>query len=240
LDTRFCRASWLWPVWASLLVAQVIGPPAARGAAGSARDASRAAPVELRLPADIVYGLVVGSDSAVVFSHQTHVAFAGNRCTGCHSRPFPMLRRAPAPDHHEMNSGAGCGLCHDGKRAFGVRDSGECGTCHTGTRALRKNAAGARDQAGAAARRLPGPHVYPRSESSPGRVTFRHEPHLAGAGGCAGCHPKPFPMISAPARPEGGMHERAACGACHDGKKAFAAADPDACSRCHLDPGARP
>jgi c(7)-type cytochrome triheme protein len=219
---------------------QLIDPAAATSDTRSARDSSRAAPIELRLPADIVYSLVVGSDSAVVFSHQTHVAFAGNRCTGCHARPFPMLRRGPAQDHLDMNAGGGCGMCHDGKKAFGVLDSGECRTCHSGTRVPRGTAAGSRNQAGAAARRLPGPHAYPRSESSPGIVTFRHEPHLIGVGGCAGCHPKPFKFVSVPPRPDGGMHERTACGACHDGKKAFAAADPAACSRCHVEAGGRP
>ena len=53
-------------------------------------------------------------------------------------------------------------------------------------------------------------------------------------------HPKPFKMTSAPALPGGGMHERAACGACHDGKKAFAADDPETCTRCHVEGGAKP
>jgi c(7)-type cytochrome triheme protein len=232
LDTRSCRVLCSWPVWAGLLAVQLIDPATAMSAARNARDSSRTAPIELRLPADIVYSLVVGSDSAAIFSHQTHVAFAGNRCTGCHPRPFPMLRRAPAPNHRDMNAGCGCGMCHDGKQAFGVLDSTKCHTCHSGTLMHRR--------AGAGARRVPGPRAYPRGESSPGSVTFRHEPHLVGAGGCARCHPQPFKTISVPPRPDGGMHERAACGACHDGKKAFAADDPDACSRCHVEAGARP
>lgn len=242
MDTRSYRVRGFRPVWAGLLAVQLIDPAAAMSAARSARDSSRAAPIELRLPADIVYGLVVGLDSAAVFSHQTHVAFAGNRCTGCHPRPFPMLRRAPAPRHLDMNAGGGCGMCHDGKEAFGVQDSGGCRTCHSGTGAPRMaaTAAPAAGKVAPGGRRVPGPHTYPRSGASPGSVTFRHEPHLRGAGGCAGCHPKPFEMASAPPRPGGGMHERAACGACHDGKTAFAADDPDACSRCHVEAGARP
>ncbi len=234
-----CRILRAWCAWAVLLAAQFMGPAVAPGAERGARDSARVAPAALRLPADIVYDFVVGSDSAVVFSHQSHVAFAGNRCTGCHLRPFPILRRGPAQAHRDMNAGGGCGMCHDGKQAFGVLDSGKCRTCHTGP-LPGLTAAGARDLAGTAARRLPGPHAYPASDASPGVVTFRHEPHLLGAGGCARCHPKPFKMTFTSPRPGGGMHERAACGACHDGKQAFAAADPDACSRCHAEPGARP
>jgi c(7)-type cytochrome triheme protein len=129
-----------------------------------------------------------------------------------------------------MNAGGGCGMCHDGKQAFGVLDSDKCRTCHNG----------ARGQAGGAARVLPAPHAYPRSEASPGVVTFRHEPHVVGLGGCARCHPRPFKTAFRPPRPGGAMHERALCGACHDGKKAFAASDPGSCSRCHVEAGARP
>ena len=240
MESSHRRALLCRPLWAGLVVAQLVGPAVVLGAPRGARDSSRVDPIELRLPADIAYGLVAGSDSAVVFSHRTHVAFAGNRCTGCHSRPFPMLRRGPAQRHQEMNAGGGCGMCHDGKQAFGVRDPARCGTCHSGSQASRGAAAGATDRAGGAARRLPGPRAYPRGESSPGSVTFRHETHLAGTGGCAGCHPKPFKTAFAPPRPGGGMHEPAACGACHDGKRAFAADDPDACSRCHVEAGARP
>lgn len=240
MNTRSCGVLCSWPIWLGLLAIAFIDPVAVACAAGGARDSSRKVTIELRLPADIVYSFVVGSDSAVVFSHKTHVAFAGNRCTGCHARPFPMLRRGPAQVHRDMDAGAGCGMCHDGKQAFGVLDSDECRTCHSGAQVPRTTAAGARGSAGGMARRLPGPHAYPRGESSPGTVTFRHEPHLVGAGGCAGCHPKPFKFISVPPLPDGGMHERSACGSCHDGKKAFAAGDPDACSRCHVEPGARP
>jgi hypothetical protein len=47
-------------------------------------------------------------------------------------------------------------------------------------------------------------------------------------------------MASAPPLPGGGMHEKDACGGCHDGKKSFATDDPDACTRCHHENGAHP
>jgi c(7)-type cytochrome triheme protein len=221
------------PALLFLLGGLCVRPATATDAARGAPGVTAPARIEMRLPADIVYSAGVGVDSAVVFSHQTHVALAGNRCTGCHPRPFPMLRRAPEPVHRDLDAGKSCGLCHDGKRAFGVRDRSACRTCHAGTVARRAAASGAPSES--PARRVPRPHAYPRGEDSPGRVTFRHETHLRGGGGCTACHPKPFGMTSAPPRPGGGMHESAACGACHDGRKAFAAGDPETCSRCHVE-----
>jgi hypothetical protein len=36
------------------------------------------------------------------------------------------------------------------------------------------------------------------------------------------------------------MHEKAACGACHDGSTAFGAEDPAVCNRCHVETVAKP
>lgn len=210
---------------------------ASASAATVTRDSSSTAPaIEVRLPPDIMYSR---ADSAVFFSHRTHVMFAANRCTGCHPATFPMLKRGPVPNHREMNRGASCGLCHDGKQAFGVADTAACLTCHSGP---RKEAgavavkAGAEAGAATPAPRLPKPHIYPRSDDSPGRVTFRHQTHAGG--GCADCHPKPFKMVAAPPLPDFGMHEAGSCGACHDGGRAFATDDPETCARCHREEGA--
>jgi c(7)-type cytochrome triheme protein len=206
-------------------------------ASPAGQDSTRNTPdVALKLPADIVYDRATGSDSAVVFSHQTHVAAAENRCTGCHPQPFRMLTRGPSPTHAGMNAGRSCGACHDGKRAFGVRDASGCRTCHSG---IGGGTLAAGTPAGPATppRRLPDPHRYPPSADSPGPVTFRHATHMKGATGCGACHPRPFAMKAQSPLPGGGMHEAAACGACHDGKKAFAAGDADACGRCHVGAG---
>jgi c(7)-type cytochrome triheme protein len=228
------RLAWALP---ALLFAAVALGAAAPG------DSTRTAPaIELRLPADIVYQRTVGADSAVTFSHQTHVMLAGNRCTGCHPAAFHMLSRGPEPTHAAMNAGSSCGLCHDGRQAFGVRDTTACVTCHSGPRPEPVAEAGSDAPAGGAEApaRLPKPHTYPTSADSPGPVTFRHKTHAGDAAGCVTCHPKPFRMAATPPLPDGGMHERQACGACHDGKKTFAADDPESCSRCHRESGARP
>jgi len=212
-------------------------------AAPAPPDSSHSAPViDLRLPADIAYPHAGHPDSTVFFSHRSHVEFAGNLCTGCHPAAFRMLTRSPAPRHGDMNAGGSCGLCHDGKQAFGVRDTSACLSCHTGVGtepAAAAAASGGTDSA-AAALRLPKAHAYPPSADSPGPVTFRHKTHVKGASDCASCHPKPFRRSATPPLPNGGMHEAAACGACHDGKKSFATDDDNACSRCHRESGAKP
>lgn len=230
---RITRGAMWGAMAAALILTSFAGAPASRASG----NAPTGAPNTLKLPADLVYEREVGADSAVVFSHETHVAFEGNRCTGCHPRPFRMLSPSHRTGHGDMNAGGSCGTCHNGKQAFGVEDADACATCHSGRKAEAVAAAGPSTGAGTAPKgpKVPGPHVYPAADASPGRVTFRHANHLAA--GCAACHPKLFSMKPAPPRPEGGMHEASACGACHDGKKAFGAEDPDRCERCHAGGG---
>lgn len=210
-------------------------------------DTTRAAPaIEMRLPPDITYSRAGRADSAVVFSHATHVMLAENRCTGCHPAAFPMLKRGPTPSHGTMNAGGSCGLCHDGKQAFGVQDTSACGSCHTGVRKAATLAAAtgkpgdSTATTATAAARAPKPYTYPAGESSPGKVTFRHQTHTGGAKGCVACHPKPFRMAATAPLPDGGMHEAGSCGACHDGKQTFATDDDATCAKCHRESGAQP
>lgn len=207
---------------------------AASGAAAFASGGPAGGTPDLRLPADIVYAREGHADSSVTFSHRTHVMFAEGRCTACHPALFPMLQRGPVPSHRAMNSGSSCGRCHDRTHAFGTADTSACGTCHTGPPAARVAANPAAPTGAAAAPRLPKAHTYPHADS-PGPVTFRHETHAAG--GCAGCHPRPFKMVAAAPLPDFGMHGAGACGLCHDGGKSFATDDPEHCSRCHRENG---
>jgi c(7)-type cytochrome triheme protein len=87
-----------------------------------------AAVPEIRLPRDIVYAKAKDSPGPVVFSHETHVAIADNKCTGCHPAPFKMLKPVGRMVHDDMNAGRSCGVCHDGKTATGVQD--DCEHCH--------------------------------------------------------------------------------------------------------------
>lgn len=85
--------------------------------------------------------------------------------------------------------------------------------------------------------RLPQAYQFPRSEKSPGAVTFRHKTHVqSGAPDCSTCHPRLFKINQAGATANGApiqhavMKKGAQCGACHDGDKAFGLDD---CEQCH-------
>ena len=216
----------------ALAIAAQIAP-----AADSTSAVSSGSP-QLKLPAAIVYERVVKPDSAVVFRHETHVAFENNRCTGCHPRPFLLLKPTKRIAHNDMESGGSCGTCHDGKKAFGVTDPTACPVCHAGRPSPQMAAAASEPGAQSApVRKGPGPHAYPKGEDSPGKVTFRHESHMKGGTSCAACHPKPYGMKFKTPAPGGAMHEASSCGACHDGKKSFACDDVEACERCHKPGG---
>jgi len=63
----------------------------------------------------------------VRFDHATHLRDAAV-CSDCHRRLAPMSSGSVSVSKDEMLSGAGCGSCHDGSRAFGVDE--ECDRCH--------------------------------------------------------------------------------------------------------------
>lgn len=111
----------------SMAAASVAAVIAAVGLAAALALAAEPAP-PLRLPPDRVYEKAKDSPGPVVFSHQTHVAIADNKCTGCHPVPFRMLRPAARMTHDAMNAGHLCGACHDGKTASDVEES--CDHCH--------------------------------------------------------------------------------------------------------------
>lgn len=82
----------------------------------------------MRLPADVTYRGGEDSPGPVVFSHETHVAVADGRCTGCHPALFPILRPTGSVTHAEMEAGRKCGACHNGVDASGLDD--DCDNCH--------------------------------------------------------------------------------------------------------------
>ena len=226
-DRVISKSAWLPAMVVFIAFAGSSGAaPAAPGAAPTAPQPA------LKLPPNVSYELVVGPDRAVVFSHETHVALAGNRCTACHPQTFRILAPTTHIAHGEMDAGRSCGACHDGRQAFGVRDSSACSSCHTGRRAVSRSPSA---QETGVASRGPKPIVYSRSKASPGPVTFRHATHVEGLA-CAACHPRPFAMRVAEARATP-LHE--SCGGCHDGSKAFAIEDAESCARCHAAGGAR-
>jgi c(7)-type cytochrome triheme protein len=80
--------------------------------------------------------------------------------------------------------------------------------------------------------------VFPKHDGSLGPVTFSHDTHLdLNQPKCTTCHTQTFRILktyqaSTPAAATGqDMHGAQACGACHDGQKAFSV--NDGCTTCH-------
>ena len=90
--------------------------------------------------------------------------------------------------------------------------------------------------AGAQMPRLPRDRDLPRSADSPGTVTFSHAGHTGERADCTQCHPRLFPMtrttltMAASRNQHEEMNAGRLCGACHNGRAAFARDD---CSACH-------
>ncbi len=199
-----------------------------------AQTSPGAPPIPLKLPADRVYAHTGSPDSVVTFSHRTHVDYESNKCTGCHPKLYRILGGSPPVTHRDMDAGASCGTCHDGKHAFDVRAKESCGSCHAGR---RKASAAPGDSAatGGAAFTGPKPFVFKSSSQSPGTVTFRHETHRGNGIACKVCHASTFAMKPYVQDPKADYHERRLCGGCHDGKQTFSVEDDAKCERCHVE-----
>jgi c(7)-type cytochrome triheme protein len=85
-----------------------------------------------RLPKDRPLPQGDGSPGVVTFRHATHVDASKPDCTTCHPTLFGILppskaRTALPLKHADMEKGAACGKCHDGKSAHAFED---CASCH--------------------------------------------------------------------------------------------------------------
>ena len=74
------------------------------------------------------------SPGKVTFNHESHVSVKDADCTQCHPRHFRILEPGKTADgapirHESMAAKRQCGVCHDGKAAFGLKG---CETCHSG------------------------------------------------------------------------------------------------------------
>lgn len=141
----------------------------------------------------------------VAFSHYRHLQAVGNNCPTCHNEIFHVLpAKNPPFTMKQMEQGKSCGACHDGRRAFTVKEN--CGRCHP-TREI----------------------VFAVPDA--GDVRFSHEVHT-GAYGCAECHPDVFkPSAGKNRATMAQMEKGTSCGACHDGSTAFTVKEN--CDSCH-------
>jgi c(7)-type cytochrome triheme protein len=63
----------------------------------------------------------------VTFSGDIHKV---NKCNECHPALFKMKKGSGVGTMKEMNEGKSCGTCHNGTKAFDVKDNANCGKCH--------------------------------------------------------------------------------------------------------------
>jgi len=67
----------------------------------------------------------------VLFNHEYHVNLKGQRCNSCHYKTFQMTGGAEFKmDMSLLTKGKFCGICHNGKPAFDVKDANACKRCH--------------------------------------------------------------------------------------------------------------
>ncbi len=66
----------------------------------------------------------------VVFSHEKHVIEKGLKCTGCHYQIFQMEQGSYKMEMEKITKGDFCGKCHNGQKAFDVKDQNNCSRCH--------------------------------------------------------------------------------------------------------------
>ena len=133
--------------------------------------------------------------------HFSHTRHLKNtQCDACHSRIF-----AAGPNRTftmaEMEKGKSCGACHNGKEAFAVAD---CGKCHP-TKEI----------------------VFNVKQTGP--THFSHKKHME-IYQCSACHSKLYAIGPNKHASMAAMDKGKSCGACHNGKEAFAVAD---CGKCH-------
>ena len=68
------------------------------------------------------------ANGKVTFDGKVH-AEKGLKCTDCHTKIFPM-KKGPGFKMADINAGKGCGVCHNGEKAFKTSDPKNCTKCH--------------------------------------------------------------------------------------------------------------
>jgi c(7)-type cytochrome triheme protein len=122
------------------------------------------------------------------------------QCDSCHTKLF-----AAGPNRTftmaEMEKGKSCGACHNGTKAFGIE---KCGACHP-TKEI----------------------VFNVKQTGP--THFSHLKHMEQYQ-CSACHTKLYALGPKKHVSMAAMAKGKSCGACHNGKEAFAVAE---CAKCH-------
>lgn len=140
----------------------------------------------------------------VVFSHASHLKKKNSKSPNisCKACHNDAMKKGVHYTMAQMDQGKSCGMCHNGKKAFALA---KCAACHK-----------VRDI------------TFKVKETGP--VLFKHSVHLQKKGECNACHNAIFKTGANPHVSMGAMEKGKSCGACHNGKNAFALS---ACTRCH-------
>lgn len=140
----------------------------------------------------------------VVFSHSSHLKKKSAKAPNisCKACHNDSMKKGVRYTMAQMEKGKSCGMCHNGKRAFALA---KCSVCHK-----VKNI------------------TFRVKETGP--VLFNHTVHLSKNPQCNVCHNSLFKTGSNPHVSMAAMEKGKSCGACHNGKKAFALS---ACTKCH-------
>ncbi len=139
---------------------------------------------------------------SVVFSHGNHINKKGlaNNCRACHDTIFDLKRKKHF-SMAEMEKGKSCGACHEGKKAFSLK---ECARCHLT------------------------PEIRFKVKAT-GPTRFSHLLHRAASPDCGECHPSLFAAGRNKRVTMTEMEKGKSCGACHNSKKAFSVKDCSKC-----------
>ena len=73
-----------------------------------------------------------GGAGRVVFEGSLHKD-KGFKCRDCHTKIFANMKPDAPPTKlsmKDMNDDKSCGTCHNGKKAFSVKDKANCLKCH--------------------------------------------------------------------------------------------------------------
>ncbi|MBI3950454.1 MAG: Ni/Fe-hydrogenase cytochrome b subunit [Acidobacteria bacterium] len=85
-------------------------------------------------PPDVTFPQAQESPGAVTFSHASHIDWNQPKCATCHNQSFNILKVRQTSSllaaKLDMHSVERCGACHDGQKAFNVKQ--DCMLCHKG------------------------------------------------------------------------------------------------------------
>ena len=104
----------------------------AMGALGVMALAGLAAAAGVPLPPNFTFPKAANSPGTVTFSHQKHADAKITNCMDCHAPGNFQMKNASTAGINmaAMNGGKFCGACHDGQKAFSVKDAASCTKCH--------------------------------------------------------------------------------------------------------------